>query len=119
MDPPQPKKLQLAFSNNMDFLRSLTKDANIKDVSKEPLDEQTRKDAEFSTRVSVEARMLLERDGNSGKKRGWAWHTRVDYDKGVHHPYANYGGYLQNKNSDFWPIEDTKKIQTMPFGQGR
>jgi hypothetical protein len=97
----------------MDVLRTLTKDSNIKDVSKEALDEQARADAAFSTRMCVEARMLAERDANTGKARGWAWQTRVDYDKGVHHPYANYTGYLRNEASPFWPQKDTKKLKQL------
>jgi hypothetical protein len=97
----------------MNLLRELTAGANIKDTSKDA--ERARQDAEFSTRMSVEARMLIERDAKAGKARGWAWHTRVDYDKGVHHPYGNYSGYLQNKKSDFWPEQDTKKLNNLPW----
>jgi hypothetical protein len=97
----------------MDVLRTLTKNANIKDVSKEAEEAQALADAAFSAKVCIEARMLAERDRNTGKKRGWSWQTRVEYEQTALHPYANYTGYLRNESSGFWPKKDTQKIEKM------
>ena len=107
------KKKRQNNVTKMDLLRNLTASSNIKDTSKEA--DQRRADAEFSTRMSVEARMLQERDLTNGKARGWAWQTRVEFDKGVHHPYSNYCGYLRNDTSDFWPEKDTKALKEMKW----
>jgi hypothetical protein len=97
----------------MDVLRTLTKNANIKDVSKEAEETQALSDAAFAAKVSIEARMLAERDRNTGKKRGWSWQTRVEYEQTAQHPYANYTGYLRSETSGFWPKKETKKIQNL------
>ena len=102
-------------THTMDVLRSLTKDSGIANISNAASDAQARADAAFSTRMCVEARMLAERDAKTGTNRGWAWQTRVAYEKGNHHPYANYCGYLRNQNSGFWPVEDTTALEKMPW----
>ena len=77
----------------------------------------------FTTAVSIEARRLAERDakvggGRGGKaRRGWAWHTRVEFDKSTHHPFAGYGDYLQQTPSPFWSDADTKRIQKVFKGR--
>ena len=78
---------------------------------------------EFSTRVSVEARRLFERDaklgGGGARKQGWAWHTRGDYEKTARQPHDGYCQYLQASTSDFWSDKATARLEKMPWGQGR
>ena len=78
---------------------------------------------EFSTRVSVEARRLCERDAmlgrGAGRKQGWAWHTRAEYEHGAVQPHSSYCDYLQAKTSNFWSNADTMRLNRMPWSNKR
>ena len=77
---------------------------------------------EFSTRVSVEARRLRERDaklGGCGRRQGWAWHTARAYEQFARQPHDGYCNYLRGKTSAQWSEKDTARLEKMPWGQGR
>ena len=75
---------------------------------------------EFSTRVSVEARRLKERDaklGGAGRKQGWAWHTRAEYSASTVQPHDGYCAYLQAKTSGFWSDKATANLEKIPWNR--